>query len=90
MKLHLTWYETNSIQAKNDQASTAIAYQIAFDLYDNGTQEFLAKVIRSLPKKTTEAEASTEEREWLLSLLFKSVTDLLNSNRVRSTSRGTK
>ncbi|TGO58672.1 hypothetical protein BCON_0052g00160 [Botryotinia convoluta] len=47
--------------AKDDQTSTAIAYQIAFDLYDNGTQEFLAKVIKSLPKKATEAEPSTEE-----------------------------
>ncbi|KAA8577089.1 hypothetical protein MFRU_023g00250 [Monilinia fructicola] len=47
--------------AKDDQTSTAIAYQIAFDLYDNGTQEFLAKVIKSLPKKATDAEASTEE-----------------------------
>ena len=27
----------------------AITYQIAFDLYDNGTQEFLSKVIKSLP-----------------------------------------
>ncbi|KAK3940004.1 armadillo-type protein [Diplogelasinospora grovesii] len=35
--------------AKGDNNSTAIAYQIAFDLYDNGTQEFLAKVIKSLP-----------------------------------------
>ncbi|KAJ8070163.1 hypothetical protein OCU04_000555 [Sclerotinia nivalis] len=47
--------------AKDDQTSTAIAYQIAFDLYDNGTQEFLAKVIKSLPKKATDAEQSTEE-----------------------------
>ncbi|ESZ91093.1 26S proteasome regulatory subunit rpn2 [Sclerotinia borealis F-4128] len=47
--------------AKDDQTSTAIAYQIAFDLYDNGTQEFLAKVIKSLPKKATDAEASTKE-----------------------------
>ncbi|KAK7999381.1 26S proteasome regulatory subunit rpn2 [Apiospora arundinis] len=29
--------------------STAIAYQFAFDLYDNGTQEFLSKVIAPLP-----------------------------------------
>ncbi|KAK3385414.1 armadillo-type protein [Podospora didyma] len=35
--------------AKEDKHATAIAYQIAFDLYDNGTQEFLAKVIKSLP-----------------------------------------
>ncbi|KAB8302143.1 hypothetical protein EYC80_005591 [Monilinia laxa] len=47
--------------AKDDQTSTAVAYQIAFDLYDNGTQEFLAKVIKSLPKKATDVEASTEE-----------------------------
>ncbi|KAF7906858.1 hypothetical protein EAF00_001136 [Botryotinia globosa] len=47
--------------AKDDQTSTAIAYQIAFDLYDNGTQEFLAKVIKSLPKKATEAEPSAED-----------------------------
>ncbi|KAI0018592.1 26S proteasome regulatory subunit rpn2 [Xylariomycetidae sp. FL0641] len=30
--------------------TTAIAYQFAFDLYDNGTQEFLGKVISGLPK----------------------------------------
>ncbi|OAA54957.1 26S proteasome regulatory subunit rpn2 [Niveomyces insectorum RCEF 264] len=32
-----------------DRESLAIAYQIAFDLYDNGTQEFLGKVIKALP-----------------------------------------
>lgn len=30
--------------------ATAIAYQFAFDLYDNGTQEFLGRVISELPK----------------------------------------
>ncbi|RDW89726.1 26S proteasome regulatory subunit rpn2 [Coleophoma cylindrospora] len=44
--------------ANDDQTSKAIAYQIAFDLYDNGTQEFLAKVIKSLP-----APASTVEKD---------------------------
>lgn len=34
---------------KDDSTSTANAYQIAFDLYDNGTQEFLGKVIEALP-----------------------------------------
>ncbi|KAK1830131.1 armadillo-type protein [Podospora conica] len=34
---------------KGDQNALTIAYQIAFDLYDNGTQEFLSKVIQSLP-----------------------------------------
>ena len=46
--------------AKDDQTSTAIAYQIAFDLYDNGTQEFLAKVIKSLPEKVAEVPAEKE------------------------------
>jgi 26S proteasome regulatory subunit N2 len=49
------------LQAKDDQESTAIAYQIAFDLYDNGTQEFLAKVIKSLPKKADAAAAEEKE-----------------------------
>jgi 26S proteasome regulatory subunit N2 len=55
--------------ANDDQTSTAIAYQIAFDLYDNGTQEFLAKVIKSLPAKVeeqpTENENATETDQLL-------------------------
>lgn len=38
-----------SLVAKADRTSIANAYQIAFDLYDNGTQEFLGKVLSSLP-----------------------------------------
>ncbi|KAL2163332.1 hypothetical protein VTH06DRAFT_5389 [Thermothelomyces fergusii] len=34
---------------RGDKSAIATAYQIAFDLYDNGTQEFLAKVIKALP-----------------------------------------
>ncbi|CAI4214512.1 unnamed protein product [Parascedosporium putredinis] len=34
---------------QDDKVSVANAYQIAFDLYDNSTQEFLGKVIKSLP-----------------------------------------
>ncbi|KAI9846118.1 MAG: proteasome regulatory particle base subunit [Thelocarpon superellum] len=34
---------------KGDTASTAIAYQIAFDIFDNSTQEFLGKVVEGLP-----------------------------------------
>jgi 26S proteasome regulatory subunit N2 len=51
-----------NLQANGDQTSTAIAYQIAFDLYDNGTQEFLAKVIQSLPVTVTEAPAEEANR----------------------------
>ncbi|KAI1848105.1 hypothetical protein JX265_013860 [Neoarthrinium moseri] len=32
-----------------EPSSVAVAYQFAFDLYDNGTQEFLAKVMAHLP-----------------------------------------
>lgn len=41
-----------------DQTSIANAYQIAFDLYDNSTQEFLGKVLKSLP--TGEVKAKPE------------------------------
>ncbi|KAI4269272.1 MAG: hypothetical protein L6R38_007524 [Xanthoria sp. 2 TBL-2021] len=42
---------------KGDPTSTAIAYQIAFDLYDNSTQEFLKKVREELPN-VPEAETA--------------------------------
>ncbi|KAI9674873.1 MAG: proteasome regulatory particle base subunit [Trizodia sp. TS-e1964] len=35
---------------KPDSRSLATAYQICFDLYDNGSQEFLSKVADDLPK----------------------------------------
>ena len=35
-----------------DSKSLAVAYQIAFDMYDNSTQEFLKKVRGSLPGQT--------------------------------------
>lgn len=54
-------------QSNDDQSSKAIAYQIAFDLYDNGTQEFLAKVIKALPKKVEEIpEGDKENRAYHL------------------------
>ncbi|KAI9713742.1 MAG: hypothetical protein M1812_006580 [Candelaria pacifica] len=43
---------------KGDPRSIAIAYQISFDLYDNGTQEFLTKVREELPA----AEEKQEEQ----------------------------
>lgn len=50
--------------------ATAIAYQFAFDLYDNGTQGFLGKVISGLPKgepapKTDEATGEAESEPLL-------------------------
>ena len=54
-----------------DRISIANAYQIAFDLYDNGTQEFLGKVLSALPsgepaKKDTSAQEGNGESEPLL------------------------
>ena len=44
---------------RGDGKSLAIAYQISFDLYDNGSQEFLAKVMDELPE--TDAEEKKED-----------------------------
>ncbi len=55
-----------------DRDSIANAYQLAFDLYDNGTQEFLGKVIKDLPSgeppkpKDPEKEGEQAESEPLL------------------------
>jgi len=49
---------------KGDAKSLAIAYQIAFDLYDNSTQEFLKKVREGLPKVPTPVAADgTDKKE---------------------------
>ncbi|KAH8724021.1 armadillo-type protein [Phaeosphaeriaceae sp. PMI808] len=40
-----------------DDKSRAIAFQISFDLYENGTQEFLAKVMEELPETDQDDEA---------------------------------
>jgi len=42
---------------KGDGRSLAIAYQLSFDLYENGTQEFLQKIMDELP----EAESDKSE-----------------------------
>lgn len=52
--------------ARGDQTSIAIAYQIAFDLYDNGTQEFLGKVRSALPGEEKKEEPVSSESEQLL------------------------
>lgn len=46
-----------------DRTSIANAYQIAFDLYDNGTQEFLGNVMSSLPSGVQEKPATDENAE---------------------------
>ena len=47
---------------KEESKSLAIAYQIAFDMYDNSTQEFLKKVRKLLPDKNAgESESKIEE-----------------------------
>ncbi|OAL56887.1 26S proteasome regulatory complex, non-ATPase subcomplex, Rpn2/Psmd1 subunit [Pyrenochaeta sp. DS3sAY3a] len=42
---------------RGDDKSRAVAYQISFDLYENGTQEFLAKVMEELPETEEDDEA---------------------------------
>ena len=35
---------------KDDATSLAVAYQVSFDLYDNGTQDFRTRVVEGLPE----------------------------------------
>lgn len=52
-----------------NRTAIANAYQIAFDLYDNGTQEFLGKVLAALPSgqtKKTEEKEDADEKDALL------------------------
>ncbi|KAF2034397.1 26S proteasome regulatory complex, non-ATPase subcomplex, Rpn2/Psmd1 subunit [Setomelanomma holmii] len=44
---------------RGDDKSRAIAYQISFDLYENGTQEFLTKVMEELPETEDEESKPT-------------------------------
>lgn len=50
---------------KGDPKSLAVAYQVAFDMYDNSTQEFLKKVRESLPgnPQSDPAVSKTEKME---------------------------
>ncbi|KAF2751752.1 26S proteasome regulatory complex, non-ATPase subcomplex, Rpn2/Psmd1 subunit [Sporormia fimetaria CBS 119925] len=51
---------------RGDAKSRAIAYQISFDLYENSTQEFLAKVMEDLPegdKEKANGEATQKSAE---------------------------
>lgn len=44
---------------KGDGKSLAVAYQLSFDLYENGTQEFLQKVMEELPEEESAEESKT-------------------------------
>ncbi|KAL8946532.1 MAG: hypothetical protein Q9222_007084 [Ikaeria aurantiellina] len=46
---------------QGEPEAIAIAYQLAFDLYDNSTQEFLKKVREELPKAPESASAQPSE-----------------------------
>lgn len=45
--------------SKGDGKSLAVAYQLSFDLYENGTQEFLQKVMEELPEEESAEESKT-------------------------------
>ncbi|KAH7166310.1 armadillo-type protein [Dactylonectria macrodidyma] len=46
-----------------DKSSIANAYQIAFDLYDNGTQEFLGKVLAALPSGEPPKKEESDKKD---------------------------
>ena len=48
---------------QEDPKSFAVAYQIAFDMYDNSTQEFLKKVREELPGKTSSDSTMTKTED---------------------------
>ncbi|KAH6620494.1 armadillo-type protein [Boeremia exigua] len=62
----VTYLDQHSLASKlirqlveqGDDKSLATAYQISFDLYENGTQEFLAKVMADLPESDEEDDES--------------------------------
>ncbi len=47
--------------AMDDIHEMARAYQVAFDLHDNGTQHFLAEVVKHLPVPSEEKQPSQDE-----------------------------
>lgn len=62
----VTYLDQHSLASKlvrqlveqGDDKSLATAYQISFDLYENGTQEFLSKVMADLPESEEEDKES--------------------------------
>ena len=48
---------------QDDARALAIAYQIAFDMYDNSTQEFLKKVKKHLPERKSNEPASDKPED---------------------------
>ncbi|KAG6042104.1 hypothetical protein E4U41_005652 [Claviceps citrina] len=74
--------------ANGDRTSVVNAYQIAFDLYDNGTQEFLSKVLASLPapkepKKDAETSDPPAETEPLLENQEETPADQLSEDEAK-------
>ncbi|POS84866.1 ARM repeat-containing protein [Erysiphe pulchra] len=70
--------------AIDDVPSIATAYQLAFDLYDNGTQEFLARVIREIPSNeqvSTSEDNDATESDRLLSDSTPSMYDMKYSEK---------
>lgn len=75
--VHLGQHETASrmlrhLVQKADARSLAIAYQLSFDLYENGTQEFLIRVMDDLPStddKSPDAAADADDADESTQLL---------------------
>ena len=66
---------------KDDPRLRAIAYQIAFDMYDNSTQEFLKKVREALP--SAESQNGDSESKWSVAQqkAFDSISEILQGTK---------
>lgn len=103
----VTYLDQHSLASKlvrqlveqGDDKSLATAYQISFDLYENGTQEFLAKVMADLPEEEEpkpDSGDATEAKESNSLLTGADTSNTTGSDHgkayssVRSILRGTK
>jgi 26S proteasome regulatory subunit N2 len=68
---------------RGDARSRAIAFQIAFDMYDNSTQEFLKKVRESLPSQSQQDENTGKSSDWSEEQYkaFQSISEILQGTK---------
>ena len=69
-----------------DQDSTLMAYQIAFDLYESATQQFLARVLQAL-KPTTVVPTGLYINLYISRLFFEFLDDIVLYLQLRSKRR---
>ncbi|RAH82770.1 26S proteasome regulatory complex, non-ATPase subcomplex, Rpn2/Psmd1 subunit [Aspergillus japonicus CBS 114.51] len=79
---------------KGDARSLAVAYQISFDLYDNGTQEFLQRVrseiaepLQASEESESKAEEEPKESDPLLDSQSRSIGENNEQTKISSETR---